>query len=59
MSEYKNITLIIGIDILDVVMLVNSILFADVDELLNADINNDGEINILDVVNLVSIILVI
>ena len=48
-----------SIDILDVVMLVNSILFADVDELLNADINNDGEINILDIVNLVSIILAI
>jgi hypothetical protein len=45
------------VDILDVVMLVNYILSGDTSELDGADINSDGDINILDVVALVNIIL--
>ena len=38
-------------------MLVNHILSPDTTELADADINTDGDINILDVVALVNIIL--
>jgi len=37
--------------------LVNYILSGDTSELGGADINNDGEVNILDIVALVNIIL--
>ena len=39
-------------------MLVNYILSGDNSELDGADINNDGELNILDIVTLVNIFLV-
>ncbi len=49
--------LMIVVDILDVVMLVSSILSGDASELDGADINNDGDVNVLDIVALVNIIL--
>ena len=44
-----------GLNVLDVVLLVNSIL--DESELVCADLNNDNIVNILDVVLLIEIIL--
>jgi uncharacterized membrane protein len=46
-----------SVDVLDVVMLVNYILYPDTVELQGADINNDGAVNILDVIELVNQIL--
>ena len=44
------------IDILDVILLINIILYIEEYDSI-ADINNDNEINILDLVELVNIIL--
>ena len=38
-------------------MLVNYILSGEISELDGADINNDGDVNVLDIVALVNIIL--
>jgi len=46
-----------NINVLDIVMLVDSILSGDTSELDSADINNDGDVNVLDIVVLVNIIL--
>ena len=48
------------IDILDIIIIVNNILFeSNLDEIINhiSDVNNDGLINILDVIQIVDYIL--
>ena len=46
-----------GINILDVVMMVQGIINFTTDELENADMNSDGNVNVLDAVALVNQIL--
>ena len=45
------------INVLDVILLVNMVLGFEEPNYVSGDINSDNEINILDVVNLVSLIL--
>ena len=62
LSIVENLVLIMDgtIDILDIIILVNTILYEEpLDEmqLSAADINNDGSVNVLDVVLVINIIL--
>ena len=45
------------IDVLDVVLLVNMILGSEPSNYATADINNDNEINVQDIIFLINIIL--